>query len=263
MIETHAHIYDQQFDHDRAAMLDRAFEAGVQQIWMPNCDHSTVDGMLRLADDYSGKCLAMMGLHPTYVKKDFEKELYLVENYLKTTKNLVAIGEIGLDYFWDVSFKEQQIEALKIQLGWAVAYNLPVVIHSRSSFNDVADVIETHFKGQLTGIFHCFTGTLESAKRAFDLGFLIGIGGVITFKNGGLDKVLPHIDLKNVVLETDCPYLAPVPHRGKRNEVVYIDLVAQRVAELTGQTRAAVIEQTSKNATFLGIGTSYNVSKVR
>ena len=259
MIETHAHIYDQQFDHDRPAMLDRAFGAGAQQIWMPNCDHTTIDGMLRLVDDYPRKCLAMMGLHPTYVKKDFEKELYIVENNLKKSKNFIAIGEIGLDYFWDVSFKEQQIEALKIQLAWAVAYNLPVVIHSRSSFNDVADVIEDGFKGKLSGIFHCFTGTLESAQRAIDLGFLIGIGGVVTFKNGGLDKVLPQVGLQNVVLETDCPYLAPVPHRGKRNEVAYISLVAQRVADLTGQSLATVIEQTTKNATLLGKTKNYDV----
>ena len=258
MIETHAHIYDQQFDNDRPAMLDRAFGLGVQQIWMPNCDHTTIDGMLSLADAYPNKCLAMMGLHPTYVKKDFEKELYSVESYLKKSKEFIAIGEIGLDYFWDVSFKEQQIEALKIQLAWAVEYNLPVVIHSRSSFNDVADVIEDGFKGKLSGIFHCFTGTLESAQRAIDLGFLVGIGGVATFKNGGLDKVIPHIGLENMVLETDCPYLAPVPHRGKRNEVAFLNLVAQRVAELSEQTLDVVVGQTTQNATLLG-KKNYNV----
>jgi TatD DNase family protein len=266
MIETHAHIYDDAFDEDRTEMLDRAFAAGITQIWMPNCDHTTIDGMMALAEKYPNVCLPMMGLHPTYVKEDFEKELYIVEDWLnkaarqqtlppsggrKGWGQFVAIGEIGMDLYWDKTFVEQQKEAFLTQCNFALKHNLWIDIHSRSAFWEVVELIEQVADPRLKGIFHCFTGTLEEAQKAIELGFKLGIGGVATFKNGGLDKVLPFIDLEHIVLETDCPYLAPVPYRGKRNEVAYIPLIAQKVADLMQVSVKEIAEKTTKNADLL------------
>lgn len=271
MIETHAHIYDDAFDEDRTQMLERAFESGITQIWMPNCDHTTIDGMLALANQYPNVCRPMMGLHPTYVKADFEQELYIVENWLDkmtiSTNNpnsidasltdgssvppFVAIGEIGMDLYWDKTFVEQQKEAFLIQCDLALKHHLWIDIHCRNAFWEIVELIEKVGDARLTGIFHCFTGTLEEAQKAIDLGFKLGIGGVATFKNGGLDKVLPYIDMKHIVLETDSPYLAPVPYRGKRNEVAYVPLIAQRVADLMQVSVEIVASQTTANALSL------------
>jgi TatD DNase family protein len=262
MIETHAHIYDESFNEDRIEMLDRAFAAGISQIWMPNCDHTTIDGMMALADKYPDVCLPMMGLHPTYVKEDFEQELYIVEEWLnKTTqpellplaggrpgRGFVAIGEIGMDLYWDKTFVEQQKQAFLVQCDLALKHNLWIDIHSRNAFWEVVELIEKVADTRLKGIFHCFTGTLEEAQKAIELGFKLGVGGVATFKNGGLDKVLPFIGLEHIVLETDCPYLAPVPYRGKRNEVAYIPLIAQKVADLMQVSVKEVAEKTTENA---------------
>lgn len=252
MIETHAHLYDEAFDADRPAMLERAFESGITQLWMPNCDASTVAGMLDLADRYPDRCCPMMGLHPTYVKENYESELEQVEAWL-ARRSFVAVGEIGLDYFWDLTFVEEQKRAFVVQLWLAGQQGLPIVIHCRSgndrnAFADTADLLERHGGTRQRGIFHCFTGTLAEARRAIDLGFLLGIGGVVTFKNGGLDAVLPHIGLEHLVLETDAPYLAPVPYRGKRNEPGYLPLIAQRVADLKQVPLSEVIRQTTRNA---------------
>lgn len=254
MIETHAHIYDDQFDEDRDAMLQRAFDAGIKQIWMPNCDHETIDGMLTLAQQYPGICLPMMGVHPCYIKENFEQELNIVENWL-AQRTFPMIGEIGIDFYWDLSFVPQQEEAFIAQLRLAQKYNLPICIHSRNSKNGelnailrCIELIEQFGWSDLRGIFHCFSGNLEEAQRVIGLNFLLGIGGVATFKNGGMDKVLPFVDLKHIVLETDAPYLAPVPHRGKRNEVAYIELVAQRIGELKQISFAEVVNQTTNNA---------------
>ncbi len=247
MIETHAHIYDKQYDSDRAEMLDRAWAAGVEEIWMPNCNHATIEGMMGLAAKYPGQCLPMMGLHPCYVKEDFEKELYVVEQQLQQ-HDFLAVGEIGLDLYWDKTFVAQQEEAFLIQCGWAVERGLWIDIHSRDAFWETVALIEKIADPRLTGIFHCFTGSLEEAKKAVELGFKLGIGGVATFKNGGLDQVIRHIGLENLVLETDSPYLAPVPYRGKRNEVAYVDLVAQRVADFLAMTKEEVVRQTTANA---------------
>jgi TatD DNase family protein len=247
MIETHAHIYSDDYADDRTAMLDRAWNAGIEQIWMPNCDHTTIDGMMELAAAYPGKCLPMIGLHPTYVKEGFEKELLIMEEWLSKYP-FIAIGEIGMDLFWDVTYKEQQEVAFLAQCKLARKHNLWIDIHSRSAFWETIKLIEDFADPALTGIFHCFTGTLEEAQKAIELGFKIGVGGVATFKNGGLDKVLPFIDLKHIVLETDAPYLAPVPYRGKRNEVAYIDLVAQRVADLKEMSKEGVIRATTATA---------------
>ncbi len=197
----------------------------------------------------------MMGLHPTYVKADVEEELRLVEDWL-TKRTFPMIGEIGLDFYWDLTFVEEQQLAFQRQLELATAYRLPISIHCRSghdrnAFAETADLIENHGDANLRGIFHCFVGTLGEARRAINLNFLLGIGGVATFKNGGLDQVLPHVGLEHLVLETDAPYLAPVPYRGKRNESAYLPLIAQRVADLKQVSLAEVARQTTENAQTL------------
>ncbi len=250
MIETHAHIYDEQFADDRDATLQEAWSAGIEQIWMPNCNHETIPGMLALADAHPDRCLPMMGLHPCYVKEDFEKELEIVEQQL-AERSFLAIGEIGMDLHWDKTFRAQQEEAFLYQCRLALKYNLWIDIHSRNAFWETAALIEKIADPCLTGIFHCFVGTLDEAQKAIELGFKLGIGGVATFKNGGLDKVLPHIGLEHLVLETDSPYLAPTPHRGKRNEPAYLDLIAQRVADLKQIPKAELIQATTRNAKTL------------
>lgn len=230
-IDTHAHIYLDEFAADRTDMLQRAREQSVNRIFMPNIDHASIDSMLELESRSEGMCVAMMGLHPCYVKKGFEQELYRVEDWLSKRK-FAAVGEIGTDLYWDKTLWEEQKEAFTIQLNWAKQYKLPVAIHCRESINETLEILEFLQSKDLTGVFHCFSGDLEQAKRVIALGFCLGIGGVATFKNGGLDKVLPEIGLEHLVLETDSPYLAPVPHRGKRNEPSYIPLVASKVAEI-------------------------------
>ena len=255
MIETHAHIYDEQFTKDRAETLQRAWKTGIEQIWMPNCDHTTIPGMMELAAHYPGRCLPMMGLHPCYVKADFEKELRLVEDWLNR-QTFIAIGEIGMDLFWDKTFREQQEEAFLVQCRLALKHNLWIDIHSRNAFWETVELIEKMADPRLKGIFHCFVGNLDEANKAIELGFKLGIGGVATFKNGGLDKVLPHLDIQHIVLETDSPYLAPVPYRGKRNEPTYLELVAQRVGDLMQLSKEQVIAHTTRNAQTLQRATS-------
>lgn len=246
-IDTHAHIYHEDFAADRLDMLQRCDDQGISKIFMPNVDHTSIDGMLDLESRAPGRCFSMMGLHPCSVKKDFEKELYLVEEWL-SKRRFAAVGEIGTDLYWDKTFFDHQKEAFMIQVGWAKKYNLPLVIHCRESIDQTIELVERLQEGNLTGIFHCFSGTTDQATRITKLGFLLGIGGVVTFKNGGLDKVVPEIDLQHLVLETDSPYLAPVPHRGKRNEPSYIPLVAKRIAELKNCTVDDVQEITTGNA---------------
>lgn len=250
IIETHAHIYDEVFADDREAMLEKAFSEGVTEIWMPNCASETIEGMMALTEQYPTQCLPMMGLHPCYVKEDFQKELYIVEEWLNKYKFL-AIGEIGMDLYWDKTFQKQQEEAFLIQCQLAKKHNLWIDIHSRNAFWETVALIEKNADPNLKGIFHCFSGDLADAQKAIELGFLLGIGGVVTFKNGGLDKILPYISLENIVLETDAPYLAPVPHRGKRNEPAYLTIIAQKVADMMQVSVEKVIEQTTLNATSL------------
>ena len=243
-IDTHAHIYHEDFINDRLDMLRRCEEQQVTRIFMPNVDHESIDGMMELESRFPNRCMAMMGLHPCSVKKDFERELYLVESWLSKRK-FSAVGEIGTDLYWDKTFWEQQQEAFLIQVKWAKHYDLPIIIHCRESIDETIALVEKEHDGKLTGIFHCFSGNAEQAERITKLGFFLGIGGVVTFKNGGLDKVLPEINLTHLVLETDSPYLAPVPHRGKRNEPAYIPLVAKRIAEI----KNCAIEDVQKNTT--------------
>lgn len=249
-IDTHAHIYAKEFDADLVDVINRCQEEKVDKIFMPNVDHTSIDRMLEVELRWPGQCIPMMGLHPTSVKKDFERELYIVEDWLAKRK-FVAIGEIGTDLYWDKSFWGQQQEALDIQLEWAKKNNLPVVLHCRESIDETIEIIERHQDGDLTGIFHCFTGSVEQASRIIKLGFKLGIGGVATFKKGGLDTVLPEVGLEHLVLETDSPYLAPVPHRGKRNEPGYIPLIAQRVADVMKKPVTELQTITTQNALAL------------
>lgn len=247
IIDTHAHIYSQELLPDVATMLKRAEEAGVEKILMPAIDSHTHVDMLHLESTYPTSCSSMMGLHPTSVKENYEEELHLVDKYLQTRK-FIAIGETGLDFYWDTTYKQQQYNAFEQQIQWAIQYNMPIVIHSRNSINECIELVASHVGKGLKGVFHCFSGNMDQAQKIMDLGFYMGIGGVVTFKNSGLDVVLKNISLEQIVLETDAPYLAPVPYRGKLNEPSYITYVAQKIAALKGLSAAAVAEQTSLNA---------------
>lgn len=247
LIDSHAHIYSKEFDEDRADALARAQEDAVERIYMPNIDHTSIDAMLEAEAAYPELCIPMMGLHPTSVNKDFEKELYLVEEWLDK-RAFAAVGECGIDLYWDKTFLPQQQEALKVQLQLAKKHKLPIVLHTRDSFDETYELVSQAQDGTLKGVFHCFSGTQEQAEKVRELNFLMGIGGVATFKNGGMDKVLPFVDLQSIVLETDCPYLAPVPKRGKRNEPSYISLIASRVAELMQKPIEEVAAATTQNA---------------
>ena len=248
LIETHAHLYAEQFRADRAEALYRAVEAGVGTILLPNIDQRSIEPMLTLEADYPSTCHAMMGLHPCSVGPHFEQDLYVVEDWL-SQRPFVAVGECGIDLYWDKTHLPQQQEALRVQLRLAKRYNLPIVLHTRSAFAEAFALVAEAQDGTLRGVFHCFSDGVAEARRIIELGgFKLGIGGVATFKNGGLDQVLPHIGVEHLVLETDCPYLAPVPYRGKRNEPAYLPLVLHRVAALLGETPEVVAEATTRNA---------------
>ncbi|TGE24997.1 TatD family deoxyribonuclease [Hymenobacter aquaticus] len=250
LTDSHAHIYSEQFKPDRDEALHRAYEAGVTTIVMPNIDHTSIDSMLETEARFPQQCFAMMGLHPCSVGADFERELYLVEEWLGK-RPFAAVGECGIDLYWDKTTLARQQEALRVQVALAKTHNLPLVLHTRDAFQETADIIEAAQDGSLRGVFHCFSGTKEEADRVLRLGFKLGIGGVATFKNGGADQFLPDIALEHLLLETDCPYLAPVPHRGKRNEPAYLPLIARRVAELLGKAPEEIAEATTRNAQAL------------
>lgn len=250
MIETHAHIYAEQFKDDIDHVLERSQEVGVEKIIMPNIDHTSIDGMMELEERNSGFCLSTMGLHPCSVKKDFEKELYIIEEWLNK-RDFVAIGEMGTDLYWDTTFKEQQIEAFKIQVQWAKRFKRPIIIHCRESLDLTIDLVESLKTDELTGVFHCFNGTTEQAERIGGLDFYLGLGGVTTFKNAGMDQVIPELDLDRIVLETDSPYLSPTPHRGKRNEPSYLQLIAQKIADYRKMSLDDLKSQTTINANKL------------
>ncbi len=234
LIDTHTHLYLTEFDTDRDTVMQRAFEAGVQKFLLPNIDSTSNTALLNLVKHYPQNCFAMMGLHPCSVKDNWEDQLDNCRSYLfdSDRNKFFGIGEIGLDYYWDKTFITEQQECLRLQLKWAKELNLPVSIHSRESVDDCIQIVSVEKNENLNGVFHCFSGSLEQAQKIIALGFYLGIGGVVTFKNGGLDKILPYISLEHLVLETDAPYLAPVPHRGKRNESSYLKLVVQKIAEV-------------------------------
>lgn len=247
LIDTHTHLYLEQFDEDRDEMIRRALDSGVEQFFLPNIDSSSITKMLELEEAYPGRCFAMMGLHPCSVKENFEEELAIVRDWLDE-RPFCAVGEIGIDLYWDKTFLEQQKEAFLQQAEWAKELGVPIVIHSREATDILIELTEQIKDERLRGVFHCFSGTEEQARRITELGFFLGIGGVLTFKNAGLDKVMEKIGLEHVVLETDAPFLAPVPYRGKRNESAYVRLVAEKLAALKGVSFREVAETTSRNA---------------
>jgi TatD DNase family protein len=247
MIDTHTHLYDEKFDDDRETMIQRAIDTGVEKMFLPNCDSSTITGMLAVEKKFPEFCLAMMGLHPCYVKENVDAELSIVRDWLNK-RTFSAIGEIGLDYYWDKTFIEPQKKAFRIQIEWALEFNIPIVIHTREATKDTIDIVREYASRGLRGVFHCFSGSYESAIQIINLGFYLGIGGVLTYKNAGLQEVIQKIDLSHLVLETDAPYLTPVPHRGKRNESSYVNLVAQKLAELKDAPLEEIEKITTQNA---------------
>jgi TatD DNase family protein len=249
-IDTHTHLYEEQLNADEKEMIQRAIDAGVHKMYMPNCDSTTIEGMMRIAAAWPQHCLPMMGLHPVYVKDNCEAELAIVKQWLEKEK-FTAIGEIGLDYYWDKTHVAQQKQAFEQQIDWALQYNLPIVIHSRESTQDCIDIVRSKQNGNLKGIFHCFSGTIEEARQVVALGFYLGIGGVVTFKKSTLPDIIKEIGLQHIVLETDAPYLAPMPYRGKRNESSYIPLIAAKVAEVLAVDVAVVAQTTTATAAQL------------
>ena len=247
LIDTHCHLYSESFDQDREEMLARALAAGVEEFYLPAIDSQYTDRMYSLEAQYPDRIHLMMGLHPTSVKENFREELDHVKRQFQE-RDFCAVGEIGIDLYWDRSTLQWQVKAFREQIELALSRSLPIVIHCRESFDEIFEVLEDYRGTGLYGIFHCFTGTLEQAEQAISLGFRLGIGGVVTFKNGKIDKFLDQIDLANIVLETDSPYLAPVPYRGKRNESSYLALICTKLAEIYGLSEEEIARQTTANA---------------
>jgi TatD DNase family protein len=247
LLDTHSHIYLEDFDSDREEMLQRAEKEGIVKVCMPAIDSATHDKMLKIATQFEGRCFSMIGLHPCSVKENYAFELKIAEEHLQERK-FYGIGETGLDYYWDLTFKKEQAISFQQQIEWALHYDLPVVIHSRNSIDDCIEIISENQKGNLKGVFHCFSGSLQQAKQIIDLGFYLGIGGVLTYKNSGLDKVMTDLDLNNVILETDAPYLTPVPFRGKRNECSYLKYVVEKLSEIKSISKEEIAEVTTSNA---------------
>jgi len=247
IIDTHTHLYSNQFKLDVDDVIAKAKENGVKKFIFPAIDSSHYDSMHALKKKYSDDIYLMSGLHPTDVKKNYKDELDFVVNSLKS-HNYVAIGEIGIDLYWDKTYLKEQQDAFRFQIKLAVKNDLPIVIHCRESFDEIFEILEEQNCDKLRGVFHCFTGNIDQANKAIGLGFLLGIGGVVTFKNGGIDKFINQIDLKHIVLETDSPYLAPVPFRGKRNESSYIIYVLEKLSELYQLPREKIASITTNNA---------------
>ena len=247
IIDTHTHLYVKQFKEDIDIVIQRSIDKGINKFIFPAIDSSHFDSMHSLKNKYPDNIYLMSGLHPTDVKENYKNELDFVVDSLKT-RDYVAIGEIGIDLYWDKSFLNEQQEAFSFQIRLAIKHDLPIVIHCRDAFDEIFEILDKENCDKLRGVFHCFTGTLEQAKRAIDLDFVLGIGGVVTFKNGGIDKFLNQIDLKHIVLETDSPYLAPVPFRGKRNESSYIVYVIDKLSEIYGLSKEEIASVTTKNA---------------
>lgn len=250
MIDSHAHIYQDPFAEDLEEVISRSIDAGVSKILMPNIDVDTIEPMLSISKKYPAVCYPMLGLHPCSVKEDFEHQLGSMEMWLEK-ESFIAVGEIGTDLYWDKTFWEQQKEAFLYQCDLALRYNLPIVVHCRETIDETIDLVAPYAAKGLTGVFHCFVGSREQAIQITEMGFYVGLGGVSTFKNGGLDQVIPHLDLSKVLLETDSPYLAPTPHRGKRNEPAYTRLVASKVASYCSLTLEEINDITTKNTETL------------
>lgn len=245
--DTHTHLYSSQFDDDRAELIQRAIDLGVSRFFIPAIDSSYTEAMLRLEKDFKDRVFLMMGLHPTSVKENYLEELNLVKQWLDK-KKFYAVGEIGIDLYWDKKYLQQQQDAFKKQIEWAKEKGLPIVIHSRESFDEIFEVLDDVKGKNLRGIFHCFTGTYQQAIQATSYNMKLGIGGVVTFKNGGLDTFLKNIDLKNIVLETDAPYLAPTPFRGKRNEPSFILEILQKLSNIYNLSSQEIAQITTQNS---------------
>lgn len=247
MIDTHTHLYVEAFDEDREKVVQKALYSGITDFYIPAIDSTYHERMFDLEAQFPDQIHLMMGLHPTHVKENYKIELEKV-NQLLEQRNFVAVGEIGMDLYWDRTFLSEQQEAFNTQIMWAKARRLPIVIHCRDAFEEVFEVLESHKGPALKGIFHCFTGTLEQAYQAIELNFKLGIGGVVTFKNGGLSQFINQIPLTEIVLETDAPYLAPVPHRGKRNESAFLPLIRDKIAACYGKSASEISQLTDQNA---------------
>jgi len=250
LTDTHTHLYYETIDAKRAALMQRCFDNDIQRLFLPNVDVASIQKVFGLTTAYPANCYPMLGLHPCSVKAGWEDELNAIMNALGDHK-IYAIGEIGIDLYWEKTTLPEQLLAFKKQINWAKSLKLPIVIHCRDAFNEVFEVLEQEKDDDLRGILHCFTGTMEHAEKAIALGFYLGIGGVVTYKNAGLDKILPQIDLKHIVLETDSPYLSPVPYRGKPNESSYLIYVAQKVAELHQVSIETVADITTANSKLI------------
>jgi TatD DNase family protein len=245
-IDTHTHLYLPAFDTDRPEMMKRAQDAGVEHVVLPSIDSQSWPAMLAMEERYPD-CSLMMGLHPCSVKEDCLQELALVEQWL-SRRAFCAIGEIGLDFYWDTRFSDQQYEAFHKQAEWALQLGLPIVVHSRNAVDEAIDLVRPYALRGLKGVFHCFSGTVGQANQLVEMGFLLGIGGVVTYKNSGLAEVLEQVAPTSLVLETDAPYLSPIPHRGKRNESAYLHLIAEKLAQIYSVEVAEIARQTTDNA---------------
>ncbi|WP_295767445.1 TatD family hydrolase [uncultured Mucilaginibacter sp.] len=250
LTDTHTHQYYETDSVKKDEVIQRCISNGVSRLFLPNVDSSSIAQVMDMVNRYPQNCFAMMGLHPCDVKANWEEELEVIYAALQQNK-VYAVGEIGIDLYWDKTFISEQQEAFRRQIGWAKAAGLPINIHCRNAFDEVYEILTEQYDDKLRGIFHCFSGTLEQANKIIDLGFKLGIGGVVTYKNAGLDKVVEQIDLKHVVLETDSPYLTPVPFRGKPNESSYLVHVAQKVADLHRISIEAVAEITTENSKMI------------
>jgi TatD DNase family protein len=247
LIDTHLHLYAEEFDIDRDTVVDSAIKAGVKKLILPNIDNTSLQGLDELAAKYPTICFPMIGLHPCYVKENYRDELEIIQAKL-LNGNYIGVGEIGMDKYWDLAHINEQEIALKIQLEWANELKLPVALHTRNCTREVIDIVRDLKLQNLSGIFHCFGGSMDEAKEIIDLGFYLGIGGTVSFKNAGVDKVISEIDLKNIVLETDSPYLAPMPFRGKRNEPAYTLHIAEKISTIKNCSTAEVAQITTANA---------------
>lgn len=250
LTDTHAHLYLKEFENDLDEVIGRALENGVKRIFLPNLDSSSAEEMLRLCEQYKGICFPMMGLHPTSVKEKYNEELSFVEEQLNNNQ-LIAVGEIGIDLYWDKTFLEEQKVAFRRQLVWAKQRSLPVVIHARDSFNEIFEVMDQEYSPDLKGVFHSFTGNPDQVKKILSYGFYIGINGIVTFKNSGLDRIVEDIPLEKLLVETDAPFLAPTPYRGKRNESSYVVKVAEKIAAIKKMETEELANITTKNALSL------------
>jgi TatD DNase family protein len=247
LTDTHTHLYYETDEVKRAGLMQRCAENSIDRLFLPNVDTASVLKIIDLIDAYPANCFAMLGLHPCSVKENWQQELDAIKEAGESLK-IYAVGEIGIDLYWDKTTLSEQIEAFKAQINWAKSLKFPIVIHCREAFKEVFEVLEQERDENLHGIFHCFTGTLEQAQKAIELGFYLGIGGVVTYKNAGLDKILPQIDLSHIVLETDSPYLSPVPHRGKPNESSYLMYIAQKVADIYEADLENIARITTENS---------------